>query len=215
MMKIAILGTAITVALMPVAASALISESFETPANGAGSIVYGPDQSGTYGSNPGGPSATAPGFTFGGFSGIIANTTAVFVDTPYGSQAAFLQGYLGNGSQIVWTVSGFNPGSRYELSFASAGSLVVPSETFGVSILGGAPVSFTPGTAYTTSVLTFVPTVASGIISFTGIAQAGNAATALDNLNISVVPEPASWALLIAGFGLTGAAMRRRSTVAA
>jgi hypothetical protein len=29
------------------------------------------------------------------------------------------------------------------------------------------------------------------------------------------VPEPASWALLIAGFGLTGAAMRRRRVVAA
>ena len=29
------------------------------------------------------------------------------------------------------------------------------------------------------------------------------------------VPEPASWAMLIAGFGLTGAAMRRRRTVAA
>jgi protoheme ferro-lyase len=29
------------------------------------------------------------------------------------------------------------------------------------------------------------------------------------------VPEPASWAMLIAGFGLTGAAMRRRRAVAA
>jgi len=29
------------------------------------------------------------------------------------------------------------------------------------------------------------------------------------------VPEPASWAMLIAGFGLTGAAMRRRSRTAA
>jgi hypothetical protein len=28
------------------------------------------------------------------------------------------------------------------------------------------------------------------------------------------VPEPASWAMLIAGFGLTGAAMRRRRTAA-
>jgi hypothetical protein len=34
-------------------------------------------------------------------------------------------------------------------------------------------------------------------------------------LTISTVPEPASWAMLIAGFGLTGAVMRRRKPVAA
>jgi len=34
-------------------------------------------------------------------------------------------------------------------------------------------------------------------------------------LTVSTVPEPASWALLIAGFGLTGAAMRRRGTATA
>jgi PEP-CTERM motif len=31
---------------------------------------------------------------------------------------------------------------------------------------------------------------------------------------VAAVPEPASWAMLIAGFGLTGAAMRRRRTLA-
>jgi hypothetical protein len=35
------------------------------------------------------------------------------------------------------------------------------------------------------------------------------------SLNVANVPEPASWAMLIAGFGLTGAAMRRRRQVAA
>lgn len=33
--------------------------------------------------------------------------------------------------------------------------------------------------------------------------------------NLTAVPEPASWALLITGFGLTGATMRRRRVVAA
>ena len=32
----------------------------------------------------------------------------------------------------------------------------------------------------------------------------------LDGFGVSTVPEPASWAMLIAGFGLVGAAMRRR-----
>ena len=34
-------------------------------------------------------------------------------------------------------------------------------------------------------------------------------------LTISAVPEPASWALLIAGFGLSGAVLRRRRALAA
>jgi choice-of-anchor C domain-containing protein len=38
---------------------------------------------------------------------------------------------------------------------------------------------------------------------------------ALDNVAVNaVVPEPASWAMLIAGFGLVGAIMRRRPTMA-
>jgi hypothetical protein len=51
---------------------------------------------------------------------------------------------------------------------------------------------------------------------FAVVAGSGNANFGSYNLTISgpgdinVVPEPASWAMLIAGFGLTGAAMRRR-----
>ncbi|KAB7643928.1 PEPxxWA-CTERM sorting domain-containing protein [Polymorphobacter fuscus] len=37
----------------------------------------------------------------------------------------------------------------------------------------------------------------------------------VESASQGVVPEPASWAMLIAGFGLTGAAMRRRRTVTA
>ena len=31
-----------------------------------------------------------------------------------------------------------------------------------------------------------------------------------DTISLGTVPEPASWVMLLAGFGLTGAAMRRR-----
>ena len=41
-----------------------------------------------------------------------------------------------------------------------------------------------------------------------------NAGIVLDNISVSTaVPEPASWALMVAGFGLVGFAYRRRSTV--
>lgn len=35
------------------------------------------------------------------------------------------------------------------------------------------------------------------------------------NLTLTAVPEPATWAMMIAGFGLTGAALRRRASAAA
>ena len=39
--------------------------------------------------------------------------------------------------------------------------------------------------------------------------------TYISDINIAAVPEPASWALMLAGFGLVGASMRRRAKVAA
>ncbi len=46
-------------------------------------------------------------------------------------------------------------------------------------------------------------------------ATAGQAAGTLGGPSVAAVPEPASWAMLIAGFGLTGAVARRRRALAA
>jgi len=40
----------------------------------------------------------------------------------------------------------------------------------------------------------------------------GGASFEFDNLTIGTVPEPASWALMIAGFAMVGFSMRRRAT---
>lgn len=63
-------------------------------------------------------------------------------------------------------------------------------DTFGYELLNGATV------------------VASGTLDASG---AGNRATATF-APAGAVPEPAAWALMIAGFGLAGGAMRRRAT---
>jgi hypothetical protein len=44
---------------------------------------------------------------------------------------------------------------------------------------------------------------------------AGGNDFALDDISFNAVPEPQSWMMLIAGFGLVGAAMRRRSNAVA
>ncbi len=45
--------------------------------------------------------------------------------------------------------------------------------------------------------------------------QADVKATLTQTVNVAGVPEPASWALMIGGFGMAGAALRRRRTLAA
>ena len=48
--------------------------------------------------------------------------------------------------------------------------------------------------------------------SFTGLQFAANQnAFEIDSMNVAAVPEPATWAMMIGGFGLIGLAMRRRS----
>lgn len=61
----------------------------------------------------------------------------------------------------------------------------------------------------------FVGTGSPTTLTFASLSS-GPFGAALDNVSVTAVPEPASWALMIAGFGLAGAALRsRRRPVAA
>jgi choice-of-anchor C domain-containing protein len=120
---------------------------------------------------------------------------------------------------ILQSVSGFEVGKRYRITFDLSGN---PDggdnpKRMTMSATGGVAATYvytlTDNTRadmnWTTLTYEFI---ASGIeqdIQFRSL-ELNPSGTALDNVSISLVPEPTTWALLIAGFAMTGVAMRRR-----
>ena len=119
-----------------------------------------------------------------------------------GSLAAFEVVRSGGGTFIFnsFDVIGNNGPARWFFS----GSLG------GVDALGGSHDGFTPNRVWTTinGGVTLIDTLRLVLVA------AGDTTSAnLDNINLTVpegsVPEPATWALMILGFGLVGGAMRK------
>ena len=102
---------------------------------------------------------------------------------------------------------GFNWGSGDVVVFPSVSTPGIYSSTgiAGNDPFGPQSVFFTAGSA--------------GTLKFSiGTTSADNVGPLLDNVKLTIdagaVPEPATWAMMFAGFGMVGAAMRRREKVA-
>ncbi len=101
--------------------------------------------------------------------------------------------------------------------YGSAGSLID-------SVLAGGLVSFTSNKFVTfdglgdsglalamTSITPTVNVTLGALTPFSAVSQGGFAADGVANGGGGGVPEPATWALMLTGFGLAGAAIRRRA----
>ena len=131
-----------------------------------------------------------------------------------GTQAIDLVGY-GNGtsggvSQTFATVAG----QTYKFSFDYAHNPGVGGATANVSVNGD---SFQVGSSDPANTWlhydgSFVATGANTTLAFDNLTGGGNGGLYLDNVAVSggAVPEPATWALMLTGFGLAGATLRRR-----
>ncbi len=127
----------------------------------------------------------------------------------------------GNGpatlSQTINTIAGRSYTLRFDVSGNpdtttlrsmnySAGSLTGSYSTLAVN----RPLVWVPVSA------TFVASSPNTLVSFAAT-SAGPWGVALDNVSVTLnaIPEPSTWVMLIAGFGLVGVSARRRRTVAA
>lgn len=177
-----------------------------------------------------GTSGTDYGISFGGNALLIclnstsvtcSNTSRGGVGDPSSREGSL---FFLNGSETFLNYSaGFTTGFSFNYVSSVTGSVGVYDGLNGTGNLL-ASVNLVPNLVGCPSYnASFCPFGAAGV-TFTGTARSigfGGVANQIvfDDITFGsatpgLVPEPASWAMLIAGFGLTGAAMRRRRSVA-
>ena len=130
-----------------------------------------------------------------------------------------LDGSTGNGNnpagQLTSTAT-FGPGT-YTLHFLLAGNLrSAPDQSTTIS-LGDFSTTLTPSasTPFTLHSFTFT-TATAGSLMFTEQGPSDQQGNLLDNVSLSTgAPEPASWAMMLMGFGGLGGLLRRRRHAAA
>lgn len=201
-LKMAILGAVAGIAASASAVT-VANYSFESPVQGSG-YTYSPVVSGN---------------VFNSGAGVQGNGSAWgFAAAPDGVQTAFLQSYYSSFGTIAMDVTGLVNGGKYTVSFSIAdrgGYYDNPvSVAFNTTNLGTFAAPSTAWTGFTTA--QFTATGTTGTLLFAVGPNTGyDADIGLDAVSITGgVPEPASWALMIGGFGLVGSAMRRRRAIA-
>ena len=129
-----------------------------------------------------------------------------------GAYSLDLVGYGSTGEieQSINTVAG----KTYTLSLEYSANNGVSNPTAAIIVNGAALGSLTGGTTWKQFSTTFTGTGAPMTVAFDETYGANSGGVFLDNISVAAVPEPATWAMLILGLGLTGVMLRRRSGLA-
>lgn len=141
-----------------------------------------------------------------------------------GNQWMDLTGFNNNAPVGLAQTIATTPGHAYAITFwvgNVSGGLFGTTSTVNVELSqggGGSCTNTTPGLvlSWMKCMVNFTADGASTTVTFRNADPSFDNSNGLDNVSIdlarSAVPEPASWAMLIAGFGLTGGLLRRRTS---
>lgn len=125
-----------------------------------------------------------------------------------------LDGTSGSGNNPageLTSVLSFGPGS-YVLTFDLAGNQRGATSQSTVVSLGDFSQTFGPlasSTPFTTQTISFTTSTA-GHLVFSEVGPSDQQGNLLDNVGLTAVPEPATWAMMLMGFGGIGALLRNR-----
>lgn len=141
---------------------------------------------------------------------IIANGVYTPALATGGAYNLDLVGYGSTGSisQTFNTVLGalYNVSLDYNVNGSGTADVTVDAMTLG---------TITGSSTWQTFTSSFIGTGAAVNFAITEVIGGGSGGVVLDNISVTTVPEPASWALLIVGFAMVGVAARRRNALAA
>lgn len=157
------------------------------------------------------------GFETGDFTGWTQSpkNDLVYVDTypQEGNYAALFQNPT-DPVTIGQTVTGLNANGMYSWSFYSAND-TAGDNSFNALFNGHNFVALTnqPVSSYTLYSGT-VQASSAGSVTIAFDAHNGPGTFYLDNVSLAAVPEAATWAMMLGGFGLVGVTMRRRASSA-
>lgn len=211
-----LLMAGVALAAAPAFAGPIADGSFENQggaflSGGPGYCYFTINASGSNGQCPG----TGP---WTGTSGLQRETNTAWPGqpSPSGSYYGFVQGGGTLQQQFTLTTAG-----KFDLSWIDAGRPATGccngDQSYTLTVGG-----FTSSTYSTASGQPFGATRSTGpfvlgpgtyTLSFNGLSTSDNTAF-IDAVTMSAVPEPAAWAMMIAGFGVVGGTMRRRRRVA-
>lgn len=159
---------------------------------------------------------TNGGFETGDFSGFTVggNTGYTGVDTGNAYEGDY-SGYFGaiGSDAIISQDLATVAGQRYVVSFALSNNGST-SNDFSADFGGASLLSLVDAKpfGYTVYRATAIATSSTTTLSFA--VRNDPSYYYLDAVSVQGVPEPATWALMITGFGLVGASMRKRSATA-
>ena len=168
------------------------------------------------------PPDTLPGWTVTTGNVNVVNGTFNGTTTPganlayEGNQYLDLVGQGGTGG--ISQALTLTPGDIYNLTFAYSNNGFSPNESTSASasfMIDGLSGTLFHSTATSTNLDwqifsgNFVATGAD-TLSFTNLTGGPNEGILLDAVSVAAVPEPATWAMMLLGFGAIGFAMRRR-----